>query len=78
MVEMEAKVNDIPNIVATLLEKEMKNYKRTVAREEQNVGGCERSTSVGSEDLGTPRDRSLSRSKKEVAVLLALCLQRQK
>ena len=65
MVEIEAKVNDILNIVATLLKKEMKKYSRTVVREEQNVGGHERSTSVGSEGLGKPQDRSLSSSKKE-------------
>ena len=54
MIEMETKVNDIPNIVATLVEKEMKKYSRTVVREEQNVGGRERSTPVGIEGLGTP------------------------
>ena len=33
-VEMKAKVNDIQNIVATLFEKKMTNYRRTVVREE--------------------------------------------
>ena len=65
MVKTENKVNDIPNIMATLVEKEMKKYSRPVVREEQNVGGHERSTPVGSKGLGTPRDRSLSSFKKD-------------
>ena len=34
MVEIEAKVNDIPNIVATLFEKESKNFRRIVVMEQ--------------------------------------------
>ena len=65
MVELEAKINDIPNIVAALVEKEMKKNSSTVGREEKNVGGGETSIPVGREGVRTPVDRSLSSSKKD-------------